>query len=103
MAHGDPDHPHDHNTVFYLFDHVHVSPRMYSVLIRCSHFEHDSLDDLRALVDFLDFARRLIAPEGPVSLESLGKGEEVRIRFYEPVTDVVAELQKRQTRKCPEM
>jgi len=91
-----PDHPHDHNTVFYLFEHPGVSPRMYSVVLRCSHFEHDSADDVRALTEFLAFASASISTGASPHLELLdGCRETLHIRFYSPREEIVTLLQNK--------
>ena len=97
-----PDHPNDHNTVFYLFDHFGVSPTHYSVLLRCSHFEHSSLEDVCELGDFLSQAARCIADGESADVELLdGCGERLHVRFYFPREDMVRVLQERATRVRP--
>ena len=98
-----PDHPDDHNTVFYLFDHVNTTPQMYSVVLRCSHFEHDRLDDLRSLIEFLEYAGDVITAGGSGSLEPCldlldATSETLHVVFYEPRDEIVRLLQGRASR-----
>jgi hypothetical protein len=94
-----PDHPGEHNTVFYLFEHRNISPKSYSVLLRCSHFEHTSLDDIRMLVEFLESAAAIITTHSCALLEHLdGCAEKLHLRFYGPRDEIVTLLQSRSSR-----
>ncbi len=90
-----PDHPNDHNTVFYLLDHVRVSPRHYSVRFRCAHFEHDSLEDLRELTLYLTQAAGLISGTESATVELCG--EQLQVHFHFPNEGTVQLLQERAT------
>lgn len=92
-----PDHPHDYNTVFYLFDHEGLPPTRYIVLLRCTHFEHTSLDDLRALTDFLEYAKGIITINGFAALDTLN-GETIHLEFTHPSDETITLLQQRATR-----
>jgi len=92
-----PDHPHDYNTVFYLFDHGVSSSTRYDVLMRCTHFEHTSLDDLRALADFLEFAKGVITADGFAHLDMFN-GETLHLQFSHPNDETIILLQQRATR-----
>ena len=90
-----PDHPDDRNTVFYLF---HRGGSLgHVVLLRCTHFEHNSSEDLRALADFLSFAQREIGKGDSGFLEMLG-GETIHLEFHHPREENIALLQQRATR-----
>ncbi|NOS71511.1 MAG: hypothetical protein HOP33_16490 [Verrucomicrobia bacterium] len=96
-----PDHPDDHNTVFYLFDHTSVTPKMCSVLLRCSHFEHSSLNDLRALTEFLEFAADIITTDRCALVELLdGCTEKLHVRFHGPRDEIISILRKHASRKA---
>ena len=95
-----PDHPSEYNTLFYLNQ---TERGDYSILLVCTHFEHTSLTDVRALMDLLERAARSIVRDGSselIALELLDlPREELRIRFYDPLNDIVSLLQQHATRR----
>jgi hypothetical protein len=99
-----PDHPHEYNTVFYLFDYVSVSPKSYSILFRCAHFEHNTFDDLRALIDYLAFAATRITGSNNTDFVGLdlldGYGEKLHITFDHPSNEIISILKKHSTRSA---
>jgi hypothetical protein len=95
-----PDHPSEHNTVFYLTESASGT---YSVLLTCTHFEHAALEDVRGLMDFLQQAASPIVRDGSIDLIALelldSSAEKLHVRFYEPVQDIVTLLQQHATRR----
>ncbi len=96
-----PDHPSEHNTVFYLIESGSGS---YSVLLVCTHFEDASLADVRRLMDLFERAAPAIVRDGSIELIALElldhPGEELRVRFYDPISDIIGLLQQHATRKA---
>jgi hypothetical protein len=90
-----PDHPHARNTVFYLFSRGGALG--YSVLLRCTHFEHDSSEDLRALTEFMDLAQATIGKGGSAILDMLS-GETTHLKFSDAREEFITLLQQRSTR-----
>ena len=94
-----PDHPSEHNTLFYL---VESASGAQSVLLVCTHFEHASIEDVRGLVDLFEQHAAFIVRDGSTELIALElldhSGEELRVRFYEPVPEVACSLQEHATR-----
>ena len=95
-----PDHPSEHNTVFYL---IESSSGNHSVLLACTHFEDSSLADVRGLMDLFERAAPSIVRDGSIELIALELldhvGEKLHVRFYDPVDDIVSLLQQHATRK----
>src|SRR5262245_51436161 len=89
-----PDHPDGHNTVFYLINEVGQTPTTYSVLLRCDHFEHTALDDIRTLAEFLAEASDTISSDKLAGIDVLNDyEEELQLRFYSPRDEIIAILQ----------
>ena len=96
-----PDHPSEHNTLFYLLEHSTIG---HSVLFTCTHFEHGSLDEVRALMGLLERFASVFVRDGNVELIGLelldDYGEKLRIRFHDVNRDIVALLQQHSTRSA---
>jgi len=91
-----PDHPSEHQDVFYLLQ----SPSgVYSILFRCAHFEHVGSEDLPALARFIDSVAATLTSSRSGDIELLdGNIEKLHIRFYFPHEHVVTLLQSHATR-----
>ena len=94
-----PDHPSEHNTVFYLVS----SSGSHSVLLACTHFEHASLADVRGLMDLLERVAPSIVRDGSIELVALelldNIAEKLHVRFHDPVHGIVSLLQQHATRR----
>jgi len=95
-----PDHPSDVNTVFYLVESVSQIPVSQEVWLWCSHFEHQSLEDLRNLVTFMDEGMRVLSSdEDCARVEMLDSfRERIVLSFYFPRPDTVELLKARGVR-----
>jgi len=95
-----PDHPSEHNTLFYLLESPSGSQ---SVLLVCTHFEHGSLAEVKELMDLFERRAACIVSDGlieSIALELLDhSGEKLHIRFYDPLPDIVTLLQQHATRR----
>src|SRR5438445_9286315 len=89
-----PDHPDEDNTLFYILR----GPRSdgYTALLVCLHFEHCSLDDVRALVGFLEGVATIVEHETSTLIDFLG-GETLVARFCEPAERIVTLIQQHAT------
>jgi len=91
-----PDHPNEHEDVFYL---VQSSSGDYSILFRCAHFEHASLEDLPTLAKFIDSAATMLTSSGSGHIELLdGNGEQLQIRLYSPHEHIITLIQRHASR-----
>ena len=92
-----PDHPNEHNTVFYLLP---GSNDCFELLLLCSHFEHTDSEDLGLLTDFIRSSAARLTKYGNTGLELLdGTAEKIIILFCSPSDEVVSLLQNRGTRR----
>lgn len=91
-----PDHPNEHNTVFYL---IQSASNDCSILFHCSHFEHTFSDELPALANFVESTARIVASSQGGHIELLdGYGEKLIIRFYGAEDHIAALLRACATR-----
>lgn len=91
-----PDHPNEHQDVFYLLQSASGD---YSILFRCAHFEHASSEDLPSLAKFIDSAATTLTSSRNGNIELLdGNGEQLHIRFYSPHENIVTLLQRHASR-----
>src|SRR5215831_6411700 len=90
-----PDHPSEYNTVFYLLE---SSSGDQSVLLVCTHFEHGSLADVKGLMDLFERNAANLVRDGSIELIALDLldhvGENLQVRFYDPVPDIVGPLKQ---------
>ncbi|HEV2293030.1 MAG TPA: hypothetical protein VGR35_04190 [Tepidisphaeraceae bacterium] len=91
-----PDHPSPANTHVYLTfqGEPELSPPMWGLSWRCSHFEHGGdRDDLLQLVEFLDLLGSLGVWPDAASLDLIDlTGERIRLELLDPAPDVRDEV-----------
>jgi hypothetical protein len=86
-----PDHPTDTNTFIFLLQGLYDTPRLYSLVIWCTHFECDDYESIQKMPIFMEYAFSVLSNFTNLgNINKLdGNSEEIIIYIYEPKKDVI--------------
>ncbi len=91
------DHPTDTNTFVFLLQWLNISPKKYSLVIWCTHFECEDYESIQKLPIFMKYAFSALSNfDNQGSINKLdGNSEEIIIYIYEPKKEVIDLLKEK--------